>query len=283
LILTVVNTPVNWGAVRLANISTRGIVGPGENNLIAGFVIQGAAAKSLLIRAIGPALAAFGVAGTLVDPRFTVIDGQGKTVLVVDDWSASAAIDAVTQRVGAFALRAGSKDAAAVATLAPGSYTVRVEGADATAGVALIEVYDADAAGAGSRLVNLSTRGIAGREGDQMIAGFVIEGAASRTVLVRAIGGETLGAFGIAGGLGDPALEIYGGSGALAAKNDDWGRSTQAPLLSQRFSSVGAFGLTGVSKDAAVLATLPPGAYTAKIVNLDQPQGVALIEVYQAP
>lgn len=283
LVLTVTTTLVDWGTVRLANISTRGLAGPGESNLIAGFVIQGTATKRLLIRAIGPALGAFGVAGALADPRFTVVDGRGQTAMAVDDWSAGAAIDAATQRVGAFALRAGSKDAAAVATLAPGSYTVRVEGADTATGVALIEVYDADPAGAGSRLVNLSTRGIAGRDGDQMIAGFVVEGGASRPVLIRAIGGGTLGGFGLVGGLGDPALEVYDGAGVLVAKNDDWGRSAQAPLLTQRFSSVGAFALASVSKDAGLIATLPPGAYTAKVVNLEQPSGVALIEVYQAP
>ena len=283
LVLTVVSTPVNWGAVRLANLSTRGNAGPGDSNLIAGFVVQGNAPKSVLLRAVGPALAKFGVTGVLADPRFTLSNARGETVLAVDDWDARGEIPGVTQRVGAFALDAGSKDAAVVASLAAGAYTVRVEGADLGSGVVLIEVYDADPAGAASRLVNLSTRGIAGREGSQMIAGFVIEGSGDRAVLVRAIGGGTLSAFGLSGGLGDPALEIYTGAGELAGRNDDWQRSALAARLPQQFSSVGAFGLPAASKDAATVITLAPGAYTAKVVNLDQPAGVALIEIYQAP
>ena len=192
LALTVRSSPVNWGEVRLANLSTRGNAGPGENNLIAGFVIQGGASKSVLIRAIGPALAIFGVAGTLADPRLTLVNGDGQTVLTVDDWNPSGPISSIAQRVGAFALEAGSRDAAVVATLDPGNYTVRVEGADRASGVALIEVYDADPIGAASRLINISTRGIAGRDGNQMIAGFVIDGSGPRNVLIRAIGGGTL-------------------------------------------------------------------------------------------
>src|SRR5213075_1775737 len=102
------------------------------------------------------------------------------------------------------------------------------------------------------------------RDGNQMIAGFVIAGGQPRGVLIRAIGGATLGGFGITGGLGDPALEIYNSAGERIALNDDWGRSPDAPFLSQAFSSVGAFALANTSKDAAVLVTLPPGAYTAR-------------------
>lgn len=283
VVLTVASTPVNWGAVRLANISTRGLAGPGESNLIAGFVIQGNAPKSLLIRAIGPTLAKFGVAGTLADPRFTLVDGRGQTVLSVDDWSTANNLVAISSRVGAFALDTASKDAAAVANLDPGNYTVRVEGAGTATGTALIEVYDADATATGSKLINLSTRGLAGRDSNQMIAGFVIDGPAPRTVLIRVIGGGTLSGFGLNGGLGDPALEIYNTAGTLVDRNDDWGRSQQAPLFPQRFTSVGAFPLSDISKDAVLLTSLPPGAYTAKVVNVDQPDGVALIEIYQAP
>ena len=158
-----------------------------------------------------------------------------------------------------------------------------MDSAGSVSGVALIEVYDVDPAGTSSRLINLSTRGLAGREANQIIAGFVIDGGAARNVLLRAIGGGTLGGFGLAGGLGDPALEIYDATGELVDKNDDWGKSPLAPLLPQRFASVGAFGLPNTSKDAALLVALAPGAYTAKIVNTDQPDGVALVEIYQAP
>ncbi len=284
LTLTVKPTPASWGRERLANLATRGLVGTGENNLIAGFVVQGTAPKRVLVRAVGPTLASFGVPGALADPRLTLIDGRGQPVMSVDDWNPAGPVAALAASVGAFELSAGSKDAAAVATLEPDNYTVRVEGsAGAATGVALIEVYDADAAGSASQQINLSTRGLAGRDGNQMIAGFVIAGTEARSVLIRAIGGATLGAFGLAGGLGDPALEVYDSSGDRVAANDDWGRSPDAPFLPQAFSSVGAFPLASASKDAAVLITLPPGAYTAKVANRDQPDGVALVEIYEAP
>ena len=283
LVLTVKATPVDWGTVRLASISTRGFVGTGENILIAGFVIQGAASKTVLIRAVGPTLASFGVPGTLAAPRMTLVDAHGQPVWTVNGGDVTGAVAAVAQRVSAFALPPGSKDAAVVTTLDAGLYTVRVEGIGGTTGVALIEVYDADPAAAGRQMVSISTRGIAGRGDNQMIAGFVIDGDSARNVLIRAIGGGTLSAYGVAGGLGDPALEIYNSRGEVIARNDDWGRSQQASLLPQTFASVAAFGLAGASKDAAILLALPPGLYTAKVINQDQPDGVALIEVYAAP
>ena len=90
-----------------------------------------------------------------------------------------------------------------------------------------MEVYDAGAAGAGtpSRPINLSTRGIASRDPNALIAGLVIAGTTPRTVLIRAIGAATLATFGISGGLIDPGLEIYDSTGALIASNDDWGQS----------------------------------------------------------
>jgi hypothetical protein len=283
LTLTIKATTTDWGAVRLAALSTRGWVGTGENCLIAGFVLQGDVPKNLLLRAVGPALTRYGVAGVLSDPRLTLIDSRGKTVLTVDDWSPAGTLPAEMQRVGAFALDPGSKDAAVLATVAPGNYTVMVEGVGGATGVALVEIYDVDAAGGGSRLGGLSTRGIAGRDANQMIAGFAIDGAAPRNVLLRAIGGPTLSTFGVAAGLGDPVLEIYNGSGALVARNDDWAKSQQLDALQQAFVATGVFALAGQNKDAALVLTLPPGTYTAKVTNRDQPEGVALIEVYQAP
>jgi poly(3-hydroxybutyrate) depolymerase len=284
LTLRVGATPVSWGQERLANLATRGLVGAGENNLIAGFVVQGTAAKRVLLRAVGPGLAKFGVPGTLVDPRLTLLDATGRALLTADDWDANGNVASVAAAVGAFALDPGSKDAAVVTTLAAGNYTLRVEGSPAApTGVALAEVYDADPDGAPSRQINVATRGIASHDPNSLIAGFVIAGSATRSVLIRAIGAATLSAFGINGGLADPAVEVYGSSGSLVAANDDWGLSQLAPFLPQAFSSAGAFPLSTTSKDAAVLVTLPPGAYTAKVVNRDQPDGVALVEIYAAP
>ncbi len=134
------------GNPRLLNLSTRADVGAGENALIAGFVLTGTQPRRVLIRAIGPSLAAFGVTGALADPVLTLY--RGATVLATnDDWEISrsgAAIAVTAQRVGAFALEAASLDAALLTTLPPGPYTVVVTGVDDATGIALVEVYDAD-------------------------------------------------------------------------------------------------------------------------------------------
>ncbi|HEY1109423.1 MAG TPA: hypothetical protein VGE76_12340, partial [Opitutaceae bacterium] len=125
-------------APRLVNLSARTQVGTGANLLIAGFAIGGETSKTVLIRAVGPGLAPFGVTGTLADPQLELYGGS--TLLAVNDnWQASAG-DTFTA-VGAFALPASSRDAALLVTLAPGSYTAQVSGIGNTTGVALVEVY----------------------------------------------------------------------------------------------------------------------------------------------
>ncbi|MEO6246293.1 MAG: immunoglobulin domain-containing protein [Opitutaceae bacterium] len=125
---------------RMINVSARNIVGTGDNILIAGFNVAGTGTKQLLIRAVGPKLAAFGVPGTLVDPKLELYSGAGVKIAENDNWLASLApsFDAV----GAFQLDVGSRDAALLATLAPGSYTVQVSGVANGTGEALVEVYE---------------------------------------------------------------------------------------------------------------------------------------------
>lgn len=128
-------------AARLVNVSARNRVGTGDDILIAGFAITGTGAKRLLIRAVGPTLAGFGVAGALADPKLEIFSAAGVKVTENDNWTASLAPSFAA--VGAFPLLAGSRDAALVAVLAPGSYTAQVRGADGGTGEALIELYEA--------------------------------------------------------------------------------------------------------------------------------------------
>jgi hypothetical protein len=130
---------------RLLNLSTRGEVGSGGNLLIAGFVLRGQQPRRVLIRAVGPGLAEFGLANPLADPALTLY--RGDSVLAQnDDWEtsrSSGTIAAVAARLGAFPLKAESLDAALLVTLPPGGYTVVISGAEGAAGLALVEVYDA--------------------------------------------------------------------------------------------------------------------------------------------
>ncbi|BET69261.1 hypothetical protein ASA1KI_41790 [Opitutales bacterium ASA1] len=139
-------------AGRLVNLSNRGFVGVGEAVMIPGFVIGGEGHMNLLLRAVGPGLSGYGVAGVLADPRLTVYrtdpaTGAQVPILWNDNWGENgdaADIAAVAEQVGAFELEPGSKDAAFVITLQPGVYTVHAAGADGGTGVALVELYLVD-------------------------------------------------------------------------------------------------------------------------------------------
>lgn len=128
-------------AAPLVNISTRGFVGTGSNVLIAGFVIGGTVPRSVLIRASGPALEGFGVAGVLPDPKLVLNSGSTAVASNIG-WGGSAAIASAASSVGAFAwTNLSSADSALVVTLSPGAYSAVVSGASGDTGAALVEVY----------------------------------------------------------------------------------------------------------------------------------------------
>jgi len=126
---------------RITNISTRGQIVSGDA-IIAGFVITGDLRKRLLIRAVGPTLASFGITGAVADPKIEVF-ADTTVIATNNDWS-DPAVTSTGATVGAFPLTSGSKDAAMVLQFTPGSYTVQVSGVGASAGIVLIEIYDAD-------------------------------------------------------------------------------------------------------------------------------------------
>ena len=125
---------------RLVNVSVLKRLGAG---LTAGFVIGGGSAKSVLIRAIGPTLeSAFGVPDTVDDPKLTLFDAGSTKIGDNDDWGGTSALRSAFAAVGAFALPDASRDAALLATLAPGNYTVQVSGDKSNSGTALVEIYE---------------------------------------------------------------------------------------------------------------------------------------------
>ncbi|QYM77876.1 immunoglobulin domain-containing protein [Horticoccus luteus] len=128
-------------AARFTNLSARFHVGTGSDILIAGFAVGGGGYKAVLIRAVGPALAAFGVPGTLADPKLSIYDQNGNFIVGNDNWSGT--LVPIFKRLGAFPLYDGSADAAILVSLEAGkSYTVQVVGADGGTGEALVEIYD---------------------------------------------------------------------------------------------------------------------------------------------
>lgn len=141
-------TQGNVAGPKAANVSTRGNVGTGGNILIAGFVVNGAVSRRILIRGAGPTLSSLGVPGVLADPQLTLIDqSTGRTIKTNDDWASgedAGIIATAASAAGAFPFASGSRDAAMIVMLAPGPYTVQLNGANNGTGVGIVEVYDVD-------------------------------------------------------------------------------------------------------------------------------------------
>lgn len=133
----------------------------------------------------------------------------------------------------------------------------------------------------GGRLINLSTLAVAGGT-TNLIAGFAIDGSASKHYLIRAVG-PTLTQFGVVDPLRDPTVTVRTPSGQMRAFNNDWGNQTdEGPSAQTTAPQVGAFPLLSGSKDAAVVPLLEPGLYTALVGSTDGSSGTALVEAYDA-
>ncbi len=266
---------------RLVNLSVRTFAGSNDNTLIVGFFVGGSGTRSLLVRGVGPTLTAFGVSGQLADPQITMYSGNALPASN-DNWSASlnaGAIASTAAAVGGFPLPVNSLDAALFDSFSTGLYTVHVSGANGATGTALMEVYDAGGS-SGARLVNVSARSTVSAGDGVLIAGFVVSDR-TRAMLVRGIGPSLTG-FGVTGALANPQLRIFKGSQVIA-ENDDWSVASGAIAVADAAQSVQAFPLSTGSRDAALLLTLAPGAYTVQVSGVGGTAGAALIEVYEVP
>jgi probable HAF family extracellular repeat protein len=260
-------TPPLTQPARLANISTRVRVLPGDNALIGGFIITGTEPKKVIIRGLGPSLVA-GIQGTLADPILELHQGS-VTLAQNDNWQ-----DTQATEIAATIPPANVLESAIVQTLDPGTYTAVLRGRGETSGTGLVEVYDLQPA-ATSKLANISTRGVIGTGDNVMIGGLIVSGDANRSanVIVRAIG-PSLGNFGVAGALSDPVLELRNGHGDLVASNDNWRSDHEAEIRATNLAP---------SRDgeSAIIGTLVPGNYTAIMRGENSATGIGLVEVYQ--
>jgi len=276
------------GTSRLANLSTRGSV-PADGQLVPGFVLRGEGTKDLVIRAVGPELADFGVTTAMTNPTMDLVPlGGSDPILTNDDWEESGnsgELATVSASVGAFPLDGGSQDAAVLTSVSlPNSqgskgFTVQISSVDGASGIALAEVYDPDDISTETQLTNISARGFSGLGADVLAPGFVIDGTGAKTMLIR-VGGPLLAGFGIPGTMADPRLEVIpGGQTFVIAENDNWGGTAE---LKAAFTTTGAFAFdSDGSLDAAVLVRLPPGSYTIRPSGADDGVGVIIVEAYE--
>lgn len=268
-------------AVQLANISSRGRVGRDDNLLIAGFVVHrplgGPAGfmKRVLLRALGPSLAVESAPldGRLANPTLELHDGTGALLDANDDWRS----DQEAEIMDTGAAPTANKEAALIADLPDGSYTVQVRGVGGGTGLSVVEVYDLDPLDPlnelpSGRLVNISTRALVGLDENVLIGGLIVRGDAGERVLLRAIGPD-LSALEVPNALEDPTLEVRDASGTLIASNDNWRSDQEAEITS-----------TGIApnddRDAAALCQLIPGNYTAIVRGTGESSGIALVEIY---
>lgn len=265
----------------LVNLSVRAAGEDPETSHIAGFVVEGEGPRTMLIRAIGPGLEAFGVGGALASPRLEIWSGQS----LVDaggawiDEANAAAIQAAAAQVGAFALDPEAGDAALLLTLLPGAYTALAFGQTDNSGQRLIEVYDVTESDShASALTNSSDRGSISFE-NPMVGGFVVRGDRDRRILIRAVG-PGLQAYNVSETAADPSIAIWQ-NGERVADNDNWDQGADALVVAEAARTAGAFDLAEGSRDAALIFQAQPGAYT---VHVSTPKGSdggqALLEIY---
>jgi hypothetical protein len=229
-------------------------------------------AKNVLLRAVGPGLAQFGVSGTMPDPKLDLF--QGSTLQVSNDnWGGTSTLTTTFASVGAFALPPTSLDAALLSSV-DGGRTAQISGA--AAGNVLVEAYDVGTSSS-PRLSNVSARNRVGTGGDILIAGFTVAGSGTKNLLIRAIG-PGLAQFGLTGVLADPKLEVFNSAGDRVGLNDNWDSATAAAQ-----TSVGAFTITPGSKDAVLVIALTPGGYTVQVSGADGGTGEAIVELYELP
>jgi hypothetical protein len=235
----------------------------GESVGIGGFIITGGAPKHVLLRAIGPSIA--GIPGVLADPVLE-LHRPGLPSINNDNWQDDPVQAAAIVATGI--APTNNLEAAIDVTLLPGAYTAIVSGKNNSSGIGLIEVYDLSQA-VPAKLANISTRAFVGTGNDIVIAGFILGGSSGDDRLAL----RGLGATGVANPLPDPRLELRNADGALIGSDDNWQDDPAA---------AGALTAAGLAPpntlDAAIMATLPPGLYTALLSGGGT--GVGLVEVY---
>lgn len=255
----------------LLNISTRGQAATGDNVLIGGFILgQGDGLKRVIVRAIGPSLAAAGVTFALADPSLQLVDSGGQVLAANDDWMTGGQTEEIIETTLA---PNDARESAILASLAPGAYTAIVNGAEGSQNIALVEVFDLDAAQP-PQLLNISTRGLVDSGEGVMIAGTIIGGVQAETLIFRGLGPSFAGGPAqISNPLPDPELRLVDSQGTTLSVNDDW-----------QDSQAGEIGQTGLAPtnalESALLVTLPTGNYTALLFDARGGSGIGLLEIY---
>ncbi|MBA3962031.1 MAG: aryl-sulfate sulfotransferase [Chthoniobacterales bacterium] len=251
------------------NISTRGSISTGDNVLIAGFIITGNESKTVALRLLGPSLAQSGVGDFLADPVLSLYNSSGHLVATNDDWQSDPA--AAAELTANHLAPGNAAEAALVATLAPATYTAVGSSKGGDVGIGLVEAYDLSPL-SGSRLANISTRGLVGAGENVLISGFIVGDLDNASVIIRALGPSLAPA--ISNPLSNPRLTVYDGNGVALTSNDDWQDDpNKLDIIKDGLAPNDVL-------EAATLLHPPAGVYSVVVAGEDDPDGTALVEVY---
>ncbi len=256
---------------QITNASSRVDVGSGANEVTVTFTIPDGPDAQVLVRGVGPKLQSLGINDAIADPAIEVFAGN-LLVTANNDWGDSnpGGLATLFQQVGAFGFADGSADAALVATLAAGTYSVRVFGQNGATGLGLAEIYFVSGSGAGfsgfSFQANLTN-------GGSVSASFVTNQDPS-TLLVRGLG-PSLAA---PGAMTDPELTVSRFGDGTVATNDNWGTNANFSLVDGASQAVGLSPLA--ANDSAALQDFAAGLYIATLSPvLFSSTGIGRIEV----
>lgn len=258
--------------VQLLNISGRADVLTGDRIADGGFIMRGSGNKRVLMRGIGPSLSSGGqpVNGRLQDPVIELHDATGNTIAVNDDWRATQQSE--IQQTGL--APTDDREAALVASLAPGNYTAILRGANGGTGIGLVEIYDLEAQ-SGGELANLSVRADVETADNVLIDGVILGGVVPKRILFRALGPSlSSNSQPVQGRLNDPLMELHDVNGTLMATNDNWKDAPNAADIQSVLPPPD-------DRESAILMTLGPGNYTAILRGVNNTTGIALNEIYK--
>ncbi len=131
------------------------------------------------------------------------------------------------------------------------------------------------------QLTNISTRAVVETGDNVVIGGFIVQGSATKRVIIRALGPELI-QLGVPDALHNPTLELHNGTGTLIASNDNWVTTIIGGIITQNqvrdIMNSGFAPSNGL--ESAIIADLPPGNYTAIMRGVNNTTGVGLVEVY---
>jgi hypothetical protein len=253
----------------LLNISTRARILPGEDALIAGFIITPGQPKEVIVRGIGPSLS---LEGELADPTIEVHDYQGTAIAFNDNWQDAESATDIMRTIPP----ANPLESALWGIINPAAYSVVLRGRNETGGIAVVETYDLDPS-ADSGLGNISARGFVGTNDEVMICGIIVGPSAnadSTRIVLRAIG-PSLTQFGVSNVLANPMIDVRDSNGTQLASNDDWPSDPAAGVIS-------ALGLAPTDpRESATIITATGGAYTAIVSGAGESAGIGLVEAYE--